>query len=507
MQDKQRSRFFMTTDTWILILLVLVRVILQTFTNGAYGFHRDEFGTLDAARDLAWGYVAYPPFTPFVARIALTLFGPSLIGFRFFSVLAQGCIMLLAGLIVRELGGGRWAQVLATLAVGFSPTSMVTATLLEYVTFDGLWWVLIAYFVIRLLKSEDRRWWLGIGAVIGLGVLTKYTIAFYAAGIIVGLLLTPVRRHLSSPWLWVGVGLACLIALPNLIWQAQHQWISLQFLQSIHARDVLEGRTDGFWLDQLMFNLPDPILMLFVLGGLYYYLLSSAGRRYQMIGWMYITTLAVLVLVRGRGYYLAPVYPMLCAGGAFWWEQVMAGLSAERKRVWRTITSVVLGFGMVIVTAVTLPVAPPGSHWWNIISGLNGDLKEEIGWPEFVQTVAKIYDGLPANDKATTAILVGNSGEAGSINLYGPAYGLPKAISGFNSYWANGYGSTPPQTIIVIGFPSGFLDNFEHCELAGHTTNSYNIPNEETVEHPNLYVCHALKEPWSVLWSHFQIFG
>ncbi len=417
MNNKGRTRFYISSDVWILILIVLARIALQTFTNGQYGFHRDELGTLDAARDSAWGYVAYPPFTPMVARLAMMLFGPSVIGVKFFSVLAQGIVMLLAGLMVRELGGGRWAQVLATLAAGFSPTSMVTATLFQYVTFDCLWWVLIAYLVIRLVKSDDPRWWVAIGAVIGLGVLTKYTIAFYVAGVIAGVLLTRTRRHLTSPWLWAGVGLAGVIALPNLIWQVQHQWISLQFLASIHTRDVLAGKANSFLVDQIIFNLFNPMLLLFVPGGLYFYFFSPTGKRYRRIGWMYVVTLAVLLLVRGRGYYLSPAYPMLVAGGVVWWEQVLSGLAAGRARIGRAVTFTATSLGAIVVIALALPIAPPGSGWWRVISTGNVDLKEEIGWPEFVQTVAQIYNSLPADEKSSAAILAGNCGEAGSINL------------------------------------------------------------------------------------------
>src|SRR5262245_1685558 len=155
------------TDTGILILSALSVVALHTATNGQYGFHRDELATLDDARYLAWGYVAYPPLTPFLAWLALELFGPSLTGLRFFSALAQSLAMVLAGLMARELGGSRPGQLLSAVAVAIAPISLTQGALFQYVSFDYLWWVLLAYLVIRLLKSEDPRWWLGIGAVIG----------------------------------------------------------------------------------------------------------------------------------------------------------------------------------------------------------------------------------------------------------------------------------------------------------------------------------------------------
>src|SRR5918997_1090445 len=159
------------SDLAILLALSLLRVLLHTFTNGQYGFHRDELATLDDARHLAWGYVAYPPLTPAVARVAVELFGPSLPGVRLFAALAQGAAMLLAGLMARELGGGRWAQIVASLAVAIAPISVLMGALFQYVAFDYLWWVVVAYCAIRLRRSANPRWWLGIGAAIGLGML------------------------------------------------------------------------------------------------------------------------------------------------------------------------------------------------------------------------------------------------------------------------------------------------------------------------------------------------
>ena len=288
---------FLVSDMALLLSIALVRLVIQTITNTHYGWHRDELAFLDEARHLAWGYVAYPPLTPFVGRIGLLLFGLSMPGVRFFAVLAHAVAIVLTGLMVKELGGRRFAQGSAALAVALSPASLGEANLFQYVSFDYLWWVLLAYLIIRLLKSEDPRWWLGIGTVIGLGAMTKYTIAFYLIGIAAGLLLTRSRRlilsrrRLSSPWLWAGAAAAVLICLPNLVWQAQHGFISLRFLTSIHERDVAIGRASGFLGDQFLLLL-NPLTIALALVGLYFFLFSPAGQRYRMIGWMYVVTMA-----------------------------------------------------------------------------------------------------------------------------------------------------------------------------------------------------------------------
>jgi 4-amino-4-deoxy-L-arabinose transferase-like glycosyltransferase len=214
--------------------------------------------------------------------------------------------------MARELGGGRLAQATAAISVALAPLAMFEGTEFQYTTFDYLWWVLIAYFVIRLLKSSDPRWCVPIGAVIGLGLMTKYTMAFYAVGIVGGLMLTGARRFLGSKWFWIGVALAFLICLPNLIWQLRHDLISLHFLQHIHARDVGQGRDQGFWRDQFRIDTNLASAPLWIAGLIFLF----RDRRYQMLAWMYVIPLALFVATKARFYYLGAAYPMLLAMGA-----------------------------------------------------------------------------------------------------------------------------------------------------------------------------------------------
>lgn len=499
---------FVISDIGILILLGLVRILLQVFTNGQYGFHQDELVTMDiATRQLAWGYVAWPPITPLLARVALFLFGPSLIGLRFFAVIAAGIVMLLAGLMIRDLGGSRWAQILGAVAVATTPNSIVQGGLFQYETLDYLCWVLLAFMVIRLLKTENPKWWLGIGATIGLGMMTKYTIAFSVVGIIVGIVATRNRRYLISPWLWSGVLLALIIWLPNLLWEAENHWISLYFLASIHTRDVQAGMTSSFLTDQILFNI-NPVMLFLVIAGLLFFFFASAGQRYRLLGWMYVGPFFLLIIVQGKGYYLAATYPMLAAGGAVWFEQRLSSITHQRwAHVLRWMTWSVLSVFAVLLIATELPVAPLGSAWWDTISKSNVELKSEIGWPELAQEVAKAYNSLPAKEKSSAAILALSSGETGSIDLYGPAYGLPRVISGFNSYWRYGYGNPPPQTLFVVGFEPSFLANFQDCTFIAPITTPFNIQNEETINHRAIYLCHNLLQPWPVFWHNFQYFG
>ncbi|HTX92949.1 MAG TPA: glycosyltransferase family 39 protein [Anaerolineales bacterium] len=503
----QKIRTALLSDTAVLIWMAIALVTLHCLTNNQYGFHRDELNFLDDGRHLAWGYVDCPPFTPFIAHVTLSLFGGSLVGLRLFPALAQGLVLILAGLMARELGAARWGQVVAALAVSISPVAISSGNLFMYVTFDLLWWVAAGYGMICLLKRDDPRWWLWIGAAIGLGMLNRYTIAWLVAGIVAGVLFTPARRYLRSPWLWAGAGLALLLFLPNLVWMAQHDFITLSKLASVHARDVSVGWTSSFLTDQLYVS-AHIVTIVFWVNGLRFYLLMPEGRRYRPLGWMFVVPFVLFLVSQGRGYYTAPAYPTLIAAGVTLASQRRQSFSRDGRinQDWWVFSS--LAIGGLVAWALAAPVAPLGSAWWRLADSTSGNYREEVGWPGLVQTVASVRDGLPAQDQASLGILAGNYGEAGAIDLYGPAYGLPTAISGIDSYWLWGYGDPPPETLIVIGLKRGDADSiFETCAWAAANANPYGIQNEETRDHPDIFVCRGLRQSWPEFWKGFHYFG
>ena len=504
MKPLKSSSFFY--DTAVLLLLGLALFLLHMFTNHQYGFHQDELVALDNANHLDWGFVEYPPLTPFLARIELELFGLSLVGARMFPALAQGLVLVLTGLMMRALGGRRVTQIVAALGAAIAPIALIQGSLIQYVTFDFLWSVLIAYLVIRLLKSEDPRWWIPIGAVIGLGMMTKYTMAFFVAGLVGGILLTDARRYLRSPWLWGGVALSLLIFLPNLIWQIQHDFISLEFLSTIHARDVAIGRAEGYIPEQFLFC-SNPFMVPFWIAGLLWYFRNEAGKRYRMIGWMYVIPFLIYLFTQGRSYYLAPAYPMLIAAGAVVWQGRIDRSPAQTARRVQRVTWSGIVIGAAIAGALALPIAPINSPLWHITSEVHDTFTEQIGWPEMIETVAGIYAELPEEEKAQTGIFTGENDEAAALNLYGPGYGLPTAMSGSDTFWLRGYVNPPPKTLIVVGYSQGELDSvFERCEVAGTITNSYGVENDLR-DPPNIFVCRGLRIPLPELWDRVKRFS
>jgi len=491
------------TDDWALIAIASAIAVMHLLTNGRYGFHRDEWQFLSDARHLDWGFVPYPPFTPVVERLGLSMFGLSMVGLRLFSVIAQWLAIFFSGLMARELGGGRLAQMTTALSVALAPLALFEGTEFQYTTFDYLWWVVIAYCVIRLLKTEDPRWWVAIGAFIGVGFQTKYTMAFYTCGIVGGVVLTQARRYLLSKWLWVGVALSIMIFLPNLIWQMRHDFISLKFLQHIHTRDVDEGRAQGFFVQQFWLCTQAISVPLWI-AGLIGFLRSP---RYRMLAWMYLIPLALFIAGKGRSYYLGAAYPMLLAMGAVMAEKWVASLSRAPRFVLQSAFFVLLFAGGALMAAVLVPLATSGPLRQFALK-TNGDLREEIGWEELVKNIAQIRDSLPPEQREHVGIVVRNYGEAGAIEMLGPAYHLPPPISGTNSAWYRGYPDPPPTTLIVMGTSREGADmRYTGCRLAGHNGNSEGVLNEESKDHPDIFLCGPPKLPWPEYWKSFLAFG
>ncbi len=493
-------------ELWLLVALALAKLLFHLATDGQYGFHRDELQFLSDARHLDWGFVAYPPLTPFLGHIEWQLSGASLVGFRFFPALAQSIVFVVAGLTARRLGGGRAAMWLAAFAVALSPVSLSASSLFMYVSFDFLWCVLLAYFVVCRIQSNDVRWWLAIGAVVGLGMMTKYTMAFFVAGLVAGVVLTPLRKDLSGKWLWLGLALSLLIFLPNLVWQVRHDFITLTFLEFIHARDIGEGRAAGFWFDQIKVAANFATVPLW-LSGLWFVFFGRQAQRWRALGWMSLAPFAILALAKGRGYYVAPLYPVLLAAGAVQWQRWLEVRPPSRRRTGWTAAFLLTACGLIVLRAC-LPLAPVHSAHWELINKLNGDFREEFGWPELARENARIWNTLGADERAHAVVYASNYGEAGALELYGPQYGLPQVVSATNSFWLRGPGDPDARVIIVNGSSRG--DWQPHCdslELAGRTGNAAHVANEETTYHPDIFVCRGPKKTLRERWPELPEFG
>ena len=478
----------------------LVLVVHFLMGNG-YGFHRDELQFLDDARHLQWGFVTFPPMTSFFGRMAIAMFGISPQVLRLPAALVNAVSLVLAGLVARELGGGRGAQ-LVTLGLCF-PLALTFSSVLQYNTFDLVAWLILILFVAKVLSTGDERYWIGAGVGLGLGELSKYGIAFALVSLLAALVLLPSqRKHLKSRWFWIGALVAIAIAAPNLIWLARHHFITLQMEHFIHLRDVRNGRAKGYFTDQIkftMFGLP------FAIGGLIALLRSP---RFRLLSAFWIGPFLLLAIMKGRGYYMLPAYPVLYAAGAVGLERwLKTRTKAARGLVYGAVTIAVLLEAGAIAWAY-LPIWHVGSPAWNWQMKNNADMANEVGWPQFVGQVAAVRDGLSPSQRAQYAVLAENFGEAGALQLYGPKYGLPVPISTVNDFHDRGWGPFEPQTIIIVG---GNLEDesklFENCKVAAIVHLPYDVQDEETEDHPQILVCGRMRFSWPAVWARSQDFG
>ena len=286
-------------------------------TASRYGIFRDELYYLACGEHLGWGYVDQPPLIALVAWIARHLFGDSLVGLRFFPALAGAATVWLTGKITRELGGGAFAQVLAALAVICVPIYLVMHHWLTMNAFEPLLWLACIWCIARTINGNDLLYWIWFGVFAGLAMETKYTIAFFVFALVLALLFTRERRFLATKEFWVGAALALLIFLPNLIWLARHNFPFLELMHNIRQthRDVVRGPI-AFLLDQA--QIMNPVLFPLWLGGLIWLFFG----RFRLLGIVYAVLLVTLIVLRGKNYYLASIYPVLFAAGGIAFEQI-----------------------------------------------------------------------------------------------------------------------------------------------------------------------------------------
>ncbi|MDP9122081.1 MAG: glycosyltransferase family 39 protein, partial [Acidobacteriota bacterium] len=497
----------------VVAALALVKLLLHLATTGlfGYGFFVDELYFLACSRHLAWGFVDMPPLFPAVTALVRAVLGESLLAIRLLPALAGTALVVLTGLMARDLGGRRFAQGIAALAVLTAPIWLVLHSIHTMNALEQLFWAGCAWLVIRIVRDDRPRLWVLFGLVAGLGLLNKHSMAFFGLALAAGLLLTPERRAFRSRWLWLGGLLAALVFLPNLVWVVEHHFPHFEMLANIKrdGRDVQANPLQFMVQQILLFN---PLALPLWLGGLAWLLADPAGRRYRVLGITYLAILAEMFLLDGRPYYPAPAYPMLFAAGGVAVEQWLA---ARRWRGPRLAYAALLALSGAILAPLFAPLLPPetmiryaraiGVSQPRIETHRLGPLPQlmadRFGWQEMAEEVARVYRSLPAEDRARAAVFGQNYGQAGAIDLFGPALGMPPAVSGHLSYFLWGPRGYTGEVMIVMGDRREVLARkFRRVELAGHVFHPYSMP----YQHFDIFVCRGPVEPLPVLWPQLK---
>jgi hypothetical protein len=509
--SKLFSRQFLLGATALLLYLALAKLLLHLWFSSGYGYFRDEFYYIACGEHLDWGYVDQPPLTPLLAFVTRALLGDSLLALRFLPAVAGALLVLVTGLMARELGGGRFAQGLAAVSVIAGPVYLGIDHIFTVNVFDHLFWALGAYLVILIVKRDDPRLWLVFGLVAGVGLQNKISMLFFGFGVVVGLLLTPHRKYILSKWLWLGGVIAFVIFLPYVLWQFQHDWPMLELLRRgqlyknypLSPLQFLSGQV----LEIHPLNLP------IWLAGLYFYLLSKPGKPYRVLGWTYVVILVVFLILKAKTYYLAPAYPMLLAAGAFAIETFI------RERQWNWLKPATVGLlvaGGAITAPFAMPVLPvetyikyqsflgvePPKTERHKFGRLPQSYADMFGWEEMVATVAKVYNSLSPEERAKCAIFTSNYGEAGAIDFFGKKYGLPKAISGHNNYWLWGPGNYTGEIVITVGESLEDVEKtFAQVELGATHVHEYAMPYESDLP---VYICRKPKMSLQEVWPRVK---
>jgi hypothetical protein len=494
----------------IVLYLAGAKLIFHLLIAGRYGIFRDELYYLACAQHLDWGYVDQPPLIALVAWIARHLFGDSLFGLRLFPAVAGAATVWLTGKLAREMGGGGFAQVLAALAVIAVPIFLVMHHWLTMNAFEPLIWLACIWCIVRAIERNSANYWIWFGVLAGLGMENKYTTAFFVFAVVVALAVSPERRFLATKQFWTGAVIAFAIFLPNFIWLVRHDFPFLELMHNIRSghRDIVRGPI-AFIVDQA--QIMNPILFPLWLGGLIWLFGARAGRQFRLLGIVYVVMLATFILLRGKNYYVSPVYPMLFAAGAIGFEKVTA-----QRWQWSRIGYVVLVIVAIAVLAPTVsPILSPGAaiayqkalgfeppKAENQRTGpLPQYFADEFGWEQMARATARVYDSLPPDERARAAIFANNYGEAGAIDFFGPRLGLPKAICNHQSYWLWGPRDYDGSTVIVLGSDGrGDREHFRSVEAAGRVEHPYSRRDE----HFDILLCRGLKGDLRHTWTQIK---
>ncbi len=499
-------------DGMLLVLVVAIAKFgLHMIFNNRYGYFRDEFDYMACGDHLAWGYVDQPSLAPFLMRVSRELFGESLRAVRLFPALASSANVVLTAMIARELGGKSYALFLSALAAAIAPMYLSNGGLFTTNFMEPLFWMGCAYFAILAIKRNDPRYWVWFGVVAGLGLNNKYSITVFGLGIVIGLALSDQRRILWNKWLWLGGLAAFLMFLPNLIWSVEHHWPFVELMRNIRAegRDVQLSGWQFFSQQTLLIGtLSAPIWMT----GVVALLVCKSLRPYRLLGVCYFVAFTVFVVLHGKNYYLAPIYPMLLAAGAVmferglnrvrygWvWQPLIAGTIFATGAWFAPLTVPILPVEQFISYMNKLPIKVPRTERSHFAVVLPQHYADQFGWQEMAEAVAKIYNGLPPEQRAKTGIFGNNYGYAGAIDFFGPRLGLPKAISTHQTYWLWGPRNYTGESLIVLGDHRSSLE--PKCQSIQEFDVSFGAYG---LEHDPIFVCQGLKWNLQEIWPELK---
>ncbi|TDI46098.1 MAG: hypothetical protein E2P00_02705 [Acidobacteria bacterium] len=469
---------------WSLLLpIAALPLVAHLLTAGNYGIFRDEYYYLACARHLAWGYVDHPPLSMAVLALIRAVAGEGILALRLFPALCASALVLLTGCLAARLGGNRFAQVLAAVAMSLPGVMHVVTGFYSMNALDLVIWAAAWLILARWVTDSSPRLMIWLGILLGLGLMNKLGILILGAALALALLLTPLRRTLRTPAPYLGGAVAALIFLPHLIWQMTHGWPTLEFIANARQYKISAMSPPDFLAEVVLEQ--NPITLLIWTVGLGWLLFAGRARQFRLLGLMFVIGLGLLILQHAKPYYTAGLFPVLFAAGACAWE----GFCARGRRRWlRPAIIVLLVAGGLFILPLGVPVLPVETFArWQIWSGIAPAAQEvghtselpqhysdRFGWEELAAEVARVIKTLPPAEQARVVVITRNYGEAGALEYWRERHGLPRVVSGHNNYWFWAPRELSLETVVAIGFSEDEVrEGFSQVERAGELTQAW----------------------------------
>jgi hypothetical protein len=464
---------------WLIIIgFALFKLCIHLATNTNYELHRDALLYYSLGEHMDWGYVSVPPFIALISKFSTFIFGNTVFALRFFPALIGSISVIIIAKIVKELNGGIFAIIIAVMAFIFSSSFLRSNTLFQPVSFNQFFWLLSGYLIIKLLNTRNPKFWLYIFIVFGIGFLNKYSIAFFIVAFLIAMLLTSHRNLLMSKYFFSGGLLGIIIILPNLIWQFNHNLPLLYHMAELQKYQFVNVTIIGFIIDQFIMNLPGLVIWM---TGLITFLFFKSEKKFRVLAYLYLFTVLLILLFRGKSYYTLGLYPVLFALGGY-------AVDKYFKPFMKYVT-------LALVILISLPILPFSlpvyshekieeyssktaefTNRWEDgkIYNIPQDYADMTGWKELSSIVIQQYNSLLPGERDSCLIYAENYGQAGAINFYGKKYGLPSPIC-FNDnfiFWAPDSINNAP--LIYVNNEVGDIDFlFDSYIKVGQVNNKY----------------------------------
>jgi hypothetical protein len=493
------------SDGFFFGAFALATFLVHALTARGYGYQRDELYFIACAHHLQWGYVDQPPLIAAIARFTLAVLGTSPFALRLVPMLAAAGLVVMTGVFVRSLGAGRRAQAIAMLAVFAAPIELAVGNLLTMNAFEPLFWLGAATLAVQALRGEaTRRTWFAFGALVGLGFLNKDSTAFFVVGLFAGIVLTRERTLLARSGPWIAAAVALLIVAPYLAWQAANGWPQAELLRNAAAHKLVVYGPFAFFAQQLL--MMNPLAApLWLAGVVWCFRARGAAAHLRAFGWAYVVMLALAIAVEAKAYYFAACYPFYIAAGAVAIERLLEA----RTIPYRAYVGALCLSGLVIMPlatpTLTLDAFAQYQHLFDSRSlkmerhpsgRVPQNFADQLGWNSLVQALALAYEHVPRDERTHAAIMTENYGQAGAVDFLGPAYGLPHAISGHNSYYLWGPGEA--RTLVTVGVsPDVLRRGFADVQRIGRYNDPFVLPDQSNLA---IYLARKPRMPVTAWW-------